>query len=181
MGCLPSRPRGLLVTLLGFVLAGVFWMPAAWAHEGEEPIAARDAVLQALAYIVNTPENMDVVADKVAEALEAEETAGVDLDLVERAQSALERQDMTEARDLLQRAIGAPPDGSTVTLGVGMDTGTSVVTDPMPGRADLTGADVGLLVVAGLLGVAGVLLSIRLRPPDTIRALRRRAELAGRR
>lgn len=160
----PSRPRGLLVTLLGFVLAGAFWMPAAWAHEGEEPIAARDAVLQALAYIVNTPDNMDVIADKVAEALEAEETAGVDLAFVEQAQSALEREDMTEARGLLQRAIGAAPDGSTVTLGVGMATGTSVVTDPMPGRAGLTGADVSLLVIAGLLGVAGVLLCPVRRP-----------------
>lgn len=189
------RRRGLLLAMAVLVLAGLVGTPGAWAHEGEEAVKASEAVRQAIAYIVNDPGNMDAIDDKVGDALEAEDTSGADLGLVEQGRAALENDDMMRARQLLERAIGArsdlagtdvqpilrvPPGSSTVPLAVGSETGTYVVTDELPGRGALTGADIVLLVLAGTLGIAGVALSVRLRPPDSVRTLRRQAKLAGR-
>lgn len=187
-----GRLVGLAVSLL---LLGLLASPAAWAHEGEETAKASESVRQAIAYIVNDPDNMDMINDKVADALEAEDTSGCDLALVKQAQGALAKDDMMAARTLLEKSIGArsdltgtdvqpilqvPPGSSSVPLAVGSETGTNVVTDELPGRAALTAADITLLVLAGLLAVVGVLVSVRLRPPDSVRTLRHRARLAGR-
>jgi hypothetical protein len=180
---------------LVLLLVGLGGTGSAWAHEGEETARASESIRQAIAYIVNDPENMDAIVDKVEDSLRADDTSAVKLELVRRAQSALERDEMMRARRLLERAIGArsdmagtdvrpvlqvPPGSSTTPLAVGSETGTSVVTDEMPGRGSLTGADIVLLGFAGVLGIADALLSVRLRPPDSVRALRRRARLAGR-
>lgn len=194
---LDRRSHGLVIltSALMLVTATLTWAPGAWAHEGETTAMASEAVRQAIAHLVHDPTNMAVIGDKVGDALEAEDTSGVDLALVEKAQAAVEANHMRRARTLLERAIGArsdlagtdmqpilqvPPGSSTVSLAVGSATGTNVVTDEMPGRGALTGADVVLLLLAGLMAVCGVLLSIRARPPDSIRALRRQARLAGR-
>jgi len=182
----------LLVSLL-VLFAGAG--PVA-AHEGEKAAAAIDDVRQAIALIVNTPTDMDIIEDKIGDALESEDQHGVDMALVKQAKDALEGNEMMKVRDLLQRAIGARPDltgtdvrpilqvpkgESTVPLATGEQTGTTVVTDELPGRGGLTGADVTLLVLAGLVALAGLVFSVRSRPADTIRALRRRAAaLSGR-
>jgi len=182
----------VLASLLG-VLAGAG--PAA-AHEGGEAVAAIDAVRQAIALIVNTPTDMDAIEDKIGDALESEDKGGVDIALVEQAKDALEDNDMMKVRDLLQRAIGARPDltgtdvrpilqvpkgESSVPLATGEETGTAVVVDELPGRGGLTGADVTLLALAGLVALAGIVFSVRSRPADTVSALRRRAAaLTGR-
>jgi hypothetical protein len=153
------------------------------AHEGEEGVAAVDDVRQAIAVIVNKPDDMETIEDKIGDALASENTEGVDVALVKEAQEALEGGDMGKVRDLLQRAVGARPDlaGSDVQpilhvpLALGEETGTTVVTDPLPGRGGLTSGDLTLLVVAGLVALAGLLFSVRSRPPDTVRALRQRA------
>jgi hypothetical protein len=194
---LGRRSRGHLIVTSAFVLvtATLTWAPGAWAHGGETTAMASDAVRQAIAHLVHDPPNMAAVEDKVGDALEAEDTSGVDLALVEEAQAAVEANHMMRARILLERAIGArsdlagtdmqpilqvPPGSSTVSLAVGSATGTNVVTDEMPGRGALTGTDLVLLLLAGLMAVCGVLLSFRVRPPDSIRALRRLARRAGR-
>lgn len=186
--------RSLFTTcavLLTLLVAGT---GAARAHEGEETAQAIESVRQGIALIVNEPDDMDMIADKVADALEAEDTTGVDLELVRDAKAALDLDQMMRARRLLERAIGArsdlagtdvrpilhvPPGESTVPLAVGSETGTNVVTDELPGRGSLTGPDIALLGLAAGLAVAGVLLSVRFRPPDSVRELRRRARFAG--
>lgn len=165
---------------------------AAGAHEGEEEIAAIDSVRQAIAYIVNTPDDMDVIVDKVADATEAEDQEGVDVALVEQARAALERDDMVDARVFLLRAIGArldlsgtdvhpilqvPADSTTLELATGEQTGTIAAVDPLSGRGDVTGTDLVLLGIAVVLAAAGAFLALRWRPADTVRRLRRR--LAG--
>jgi hypothetical protein len=185
----------LLVTWL--VLAGAaVSTPAAQAHGGEVTASAKEAVLQAIAHIVHDPSAVEAIRDKVGDSLEAEDAAGVNLVLVQRAQVAVEGRHMMRARTLLERAIGArsdmsgagmrpilqvPRGDSGVALAVGTGTGTSVVTDELPGRGGLTGADISLLVLAAMMAVGGVVLSFRLRPADSVRALRRHAaQLGGR-
>jgi osmotically-inducible protein OsmY len=180
------RALVLLVSLVG-VFAGAG--PAS-AHEGEEAAAAIDDVRQAIAVIVNKPTDMDTIEDKIGDALKSKDQDGVDTALVKQAMDALEDNDMVKVRDLLQRAIGAQPDltgtdvrpilqvaegESTVPLATGEQTGTNIVTDELSGRGGLTGADVTLLVLAGLVALAGLIFSVRSRPADTVRALRRRA------
>jgi len=179
----------LLAILLMTVALAVLPGGVANTHEGEEEVPASDAVRQAIAYIVNTPDDMDVIVDKVTDAAETDDHEGVDIALVEQAKSALERDDMMSARSLLQRSIGARPDVSgtevhpilqvpkgsaTVELATGEQTGTNVIVDTLAGRGDLTGADVVLLGIAAALALAGAFLARRWRPHDTIRALRRR-------
>jgi hypothetical protein len=184
-----------LVALTVLVAAAtIFTAPAAGAHGGETTASARGAVLQAIAYIVNDPGNMDAISDKVGDSLEAEDMSGVDVALVKKARVAVEANQMMRVRTLLERAIGArsdmagtdmqpilqvPRGSSSLTLAVGTATGTNVVTDELAGRGSLTGADIVLLVLAGLLALTGVLLGFRLRPPDSVRTLRRRARATG--
>jgi hypothetical protein len=110
--------------------------------------------------------------------------------LVKKAKEALDADDMMKVRDLLQHAIGARPDltgtdvrpilqvpkgESTVPLATGDQTGTNVVTDQLLGRGGLIGTDVTLLVLAGLVALAGLVFSVRSRPADT--TFRRRCRL----
>ena len=189
-----GRPRRLVAGVLAALFAATVWIPPALAHGDEDEIPAADAIRQAIALIVNDSADMEAITDRISDALASDETTGVDVALAEQAMAALEADRMLRARRLLERAIGARTDLAgigmrpilqvprgvvRVPLAVGLDTGTFVVTDEMPGRGQLTLADITLLVLAGLLGVAGLLLSVRLRPPDSIRALRQRARLAG--
>lgn len=177
-----SRLCAVLVLGAGLALA-----PRAWAHEDEAPAEAKVEVLQAIAYLVNTPGAMDAIEDKVVDAQAAEDTSGVDLALVRRAQAALEDGDMARTRVLLQQSIGAgadlegshmrpilqvPPGAVTVSLATGGETGTTIVTDELLGRGDLTRADLGLLAFAAALAATGLLLSFRYRPAHSVHRLR---------
>jgi osmotically-inducible protein OsmY len=188
--------RHTSTVLLGSMLAVIAMAVPASAHEGEKATAAIDDVRQAIAVIVNKPDDMDTITDKIGDALESEDQHGVNMALVKQAKDTLDSNDMMKVRDLLQRAIGARPDltgtdvrpilqvakgQSTVPLATGEETGTTVVTDELPGRSGLTGGDVTLLVLAGLVALAGLVFSVRSRPADTIRALRRRAATMTRR
>lgn len=81
---------------------------AASAHEGEER-PAKTLIEQAIALIRGQPDQLEAIEDKIHDALEAEDTRGVDLELVERADEALEAGDLHEAQDLLESSIGAAP------------------------------------------------------------------------
>lgn len=87
-----------------FGLAGT-----AFAHEGEEDLSARTFVQQAIAIMRGQPEQVDAIEDKIADALEAEDSEGVGLDLVRQAQTAFEDGRMHEALDLLELSVGAAP------------------------------------------------------------------------
>ena len=192
----PGAGRVLVTALAAaaLILLPVALAPAAWAHGDEGSVPARQDVLEAVAYIVNTPENMDAIGDKLKDALESADTAGVDLDLVQQAQTAVEANQMPHARDLLERSIGArvdvtgtdvrpilhvPSGGHAVSLATGEEAGTQVVTDELPGRGALTGTDVVLVVVAALAALLGGWLAVRFRPAHPVRQLRRKAGGAG--
>lgn len=185
---LTHRPRRAVVALAA-VVALVASSPVA-AHEGEEA-GARQAVLQAIAYLVNSPESMDPIEDKIADALASDDVEGVDLGLVRRAAEAVEAERMGLARALLQEAIGARSDlrGTAVQPilhlpgepapedpATGAATGTSVVTTAMAGRGALNGTDVTLLAFAGATMILGGWLVVRYRPVHSVHQLHHAVE-----
>ncbi|EWT07768.1 hypothetical protein N864_23585 [Intrasporangium chromatireducens Q5-1] len=162
----------------------------AFAHGDEGAVPARESVLQALAYVVNTPDNMDAITDKLKDAQESADQSGVNLAAVKRAMTALSAGNMRQVRTLLEQSIGAkvdltglnvrhvlqvPPGLASVSLATEEQPGTQTVTDELPGRGPLTGIDATLLGLALLAAVAGVFLGARFRPEHSIHDLRRRA------
>jgi len=187
------RGRGLATLVAGFVL--VLSAPgAAFADEPGESDQAKVLVLQAIALLVNTPDEVMAIDERIADSLAAPDTEGVDLGLVEQAAAALAGGDLRRTRDLLQSSIGAGPyvgtgvpepirEGSgqpgAPAYAVGAQTGTVVVLDPYePGSGPDRGELILLLLSAAAI-VAGALLSWRARPADTVRQLRRAAASNG--
>lgn len=112
-------------------------------------------------------------AEKLDDAAEADDTSGVDMALVARAQAALGRGDTHAARALLERSIGARPHleredprpiGEVTRLATGTETGIDVVTDPLAPHRRLTGGDWAAATGLVALGAAGVFSARRLRP-----------------
>lgn len=186
---LPGRRarRGFAALLLAMATLPAFGVVAASAHGDEEPVPARQSVLQAIAYLVNTPQDTEMIADKVTDAVDSSNKAGVDVAALTRAQQAVEAGDLLQARVALEQAVGAkvdltglqvrhvlqvPPGLPDVSLATGAGTGTVVVTDEMPGRGPLTGADAAGLALAAVGGGAGLVLAVRTRPTHSLRTLR---------
>jgi hypothetical protein len=176
------------VVLFAVVVAMVWTATAVGADEGGESDEAKLLVQQAIALIVNTPEDLMAVQERVGDAIEAPHQEGVDASLVARAARAVAEADLTSARDLLQRAIGAGPyvrDGMPEPVGetagqvgkpvfaTGEQTGTTVVLDEFVPERRLDGGERILLAVSALLTVVGLWLSWRWRPRDTVRRLPR--------
>jgi hypothetical protein len=164
-----SRAGRLAAVVAALTLALV--PGTAWAHGPDETERAYDLVRQAIALIVNTPDDMDGIADKVNDAIEAEDSSGVQITVVKQAEGAMEAGDLHQTRALLEKSIGARvhTDASEpVPIGqpaaVGADTGTVAAVDAMPGRGDIAGSDWIMLALSVLVGVGGIALSIRLRP-----------------
>lgn len=166
-------------------------MPAA-ADEPGESDEARVLVQQAIALIVNTPDDLMAIEERIGDAIEAPDTEGADLAMVEQAKAALAAGDLAKTRSLLQAAIGAGPyvgEGVPPKVGetsgqpgrpaVGAETGTSVVLDELDPAVDLDGGDAVLLGLSVLVIAAGLLLAWRFRPADTVRQLRRRSGTEG--
>lgn len=184
----PPWPSRVLAVL---ALAGALSLPqVAFAHGDEEAVPARQSVLEAIAYVVNTPDNMDMITDKLKDAQDSQDKAGVDIAEVKQAVTALSAGNMPQVRALLEQSIGAkvdltglnvrhvlqvPAGLASVSLATGQQAGTQVVTDEMPGRGSLTGGDTTLLVIAALAAAGGALLSTKFRPEHSIHDLRRRA------
>lgn len=169
--------------------------PPAFAHGDEGGVPARESVLQAIAYVVNTPDDMDMITDKLTDARDSQDQAGVDIAEVERAIQVLGKGDMPQVRLLLEQSIGAradlsgldvrhvlqvAPGGSTVSLATGEQPGTLIVTDELTGRGPWSGTDSALIGVAAGAAAAGVLLGWRFRPAHSVHRLRQRAALASR-
>jgi hypothetical protein len=156
-----------LAALLLAVLPGV-----AWAHGDEGGERAYDLVRQAIALIVNTPDDMDAIADKINDAIEAEDTSDVQIPFVEQANMAMDAGDMHQTRALLEKAIGARVHTSTadpVPMGqpapaTGAETGTVAAIDSLPGRGDLGSRDWVMLTLSVLVLLGGFAVSTRLRP-----------------
>ena len=167
---------------------------AARADEPGESGQARVLVLQAIALIVNTPDDAMVIDERIGDALEATDTEGVDLDLVRQAVDAVAGGNVRGARQLLQSAIGAGPvAGSAVpqpiressgkpgapAYAVGAEPGTTVVLDEYRPGQGLNGGELVLLVLSVAAIAGGLLLAWRLRPADTVRQLRRADATVG--
>jgi hypothetical protein len=164
------RPVAVLAALLVGVWLTTLAAGPALAHGDNDSDQASVLVLQAIGFIVNKPGDMDDIGDKVNDALQAPDKEGVDMAQVQAAKDALDKGDMDQARGLLQQSLkpGAPMAGAK-----GEETGTSVVHDGLNPRGRLAGGDWVLLLLSVLVLAVGGWLSVRLRPADSIRALRR--------
>jgi hypothetical protein len=157
----------LVACLVGTWLAVLAALPAL-AHEGDSDQASV-LVLQAIGIIVNKPDDMDAIGDKVNDALNAPKKEGVDLAQVQAAKDALDNGNMDQARTLLQQSLQGGPMEATV----GEETGTTVVHDPLNPRGHLAGGDWVLLAISVLAMLLGGWLAVRFRPPQSVRVLRR--------
>lgn len=180
--------RGILSVAVAAVL--MLWTGPAAADEPGESDEARVLVLQAIALIVSTPNDMHMIEERVEDAIQAPHQEGVDMASVEKATTALEEGDLQRTRELLQVAIGAGPFvGSGVpkpigetsgepgrpAFAVGAESGTSVVLDAYRSDTALNGGEVVLLILSVAVIAVGVLMAWRFRPPETVRQLRRAA------
>ena len=154
------------------LLVGLAAGPVA-AHEGEEGGSAREFVLAAIALIVNDPGDHEAILDKVKDAQEAQDRAGVDLELVARAQVALDDEDIHRARSLLERSVGARPHrGSGEPAKIrevapppqGAEPGRAIPTNAVAGRRGFPASDWAILLASIALGVGGIGLAYRYRP-----------------
>jgi hypothetical protein len=144
----------------------------AWGHGGEDTERAYDLTRQAIALIVNTPDDMDAIEDKVNDAIEAKNASDVQIPLVEQAKATMEAGDMHQTRTLLEKAIGARVHTSTadpVPMGepapaTGSETGTVAAIDALPGRDGVSNLDWVMLALSAVVLVGGFVLSVRLRP-----------------
>ena len=191
LGLREAHNRGTRFVVAALLAGGLVGLPeAALAHGDEEEVSARESVLQAVAYIVNAPDNMEMISDKLKDAEASKDQSGVNRTLVEKAMAAVDAGNMRTARTMLEQSIGAkldlkgldmrhvlqvPPGLPAVSLATGDQAGTQVVTDEMPGRGALSGGDAAILGLAVVSVVGGVVLSLRFRPEHSIHQLRRGA------
>jgi hypothetical protein len=103
------RSRAQQLGLLGLVGVFLAVTAPALAHEGEEEVPARTQVQTAVAILRTQPEQLDLAADRINDATEAEDKDGVDIDRVEQAKKTLEAGDMAKTELLLEQALGACP------------------------------------------------------------------------
>lgn len=133
--------RGLTRALISLgVIAFVFVpMSAALAHAGEEADPALTSVQVAIAVIRSQPVLMDVIGDKIGDAIESEDAEGVDIAKVEEAQKAFEDGDLNQTELLLEQAVGACPGDPVITPRE--IRWVEPITKPCPAPAHLTALD----------------------------------------
>lgn len=167
----PRRRAALVGTLMVALIAVA---PPAFAHGEGESVEAYALVQQALAHLAHSTERASVMdaMEKVDDALATEDQEGVNVAGVEQAQAALESGDIEEARSLLQDSITDAI--SALAPAVGEETGTTVLSDVLPGRSGLAGVDIGFLIASIALLVVGAVLSWRFRPSESVSELRAR-------
>ena len=166
------RLFGRLTMAVSVIVPVLVWSTPALGHEGEEDIPAKTLVEKAIAIIATQPEQMDAIEDKIADAIEAEDVDGVDVDLLEQAEAAFEDGDMDATLLLLERSVGAHPGAVVIDPNGGVRTPAP---PPPPLQspnthlraitaAGLPGADGAiLLALAGVLAVAGAVIVRRFR------------------
>ena len=102
-------PEVLAFAACAVVLSVVVHAAPAMADEPGESDESRVLVQQAIALIVNVPDDAMAIGERIDDALEAPDTEGTDLAYVEKAKAALSDGDLEQTRDLLQTSIGAGP------------------------------------------------------------------------
>jgi len=167
-----------LVAVIG-LLGAIVVPPAAFGHGDDETQEGYLLVQQALGHLAHdtSSEGIDLAMEKVDDALETEDQEGVNVAEVEDGMRALETGQVERARALLQDSIEeALAEQPTAT---GYETGTTVVMSALPGRTELNGQDLGLLVGSFAVAGLGLVLAYRFRPRDSVRALRGRLKAEG--
>jgi hypothetical protein len=102
--------RGGLFSLVAVAVSVLAFATLAAAHPQEEADdPAKALVQQAIALIVNTPDDVAAIEEHIHLAQEAPDHEGVDPDLLAEAAEALARGDLTRTRLLLLDCIGARP------------------------------------------------------------------------
>jgi hypothetical protein len=99
----------MLVAFAVLATAFASWAGPASAHEGEQSDNAADLVRQAIAVMVNEPDNMAAIEDKLTDAAGAGDQSGTDATLLAEARDTLAAGDAHQARTLAEAAIGAQP------------------------------------------------------------------------
>jgi hypothetical protein len=108
--------------------------------------------------------------EKLSDALETDDQEGVDVAEVREGMDALDAGDVGAARMLLEHSIAAALAGQP--LATGYETGTGLIPSELPGRGALGLGDWLLLGLSVAVAGAGVWLSVRFRPHDSVSALR---------
>ncbi|WP_433249524.1 hypothetical protein ACQPYK_02525 [Streptosporangium sp. CA-135522] len=85
----PRRLSRVILMLDAAVLILAALSLAANADEPDESDESHDLVLQAISFVLNTPENREAIAERIEDALEAPDKSGTDLAKVEAAGQAL--------------------------------------------------------------------------------------------
>jgi hypothetical protein len=154
--------------VLAWLGVASFAAPAS-AHEGEEKVPARTQVAVADAILRTQPEQMDLAADRINDALEAEDQEGVDLGRVKQAKDTLDAGDTAKTELLLEQALGACP-GQPVVNPTGVRAKLPQTPCPTPahelalGRVPLHGtARPVLLTVGAVLALGGLVMAWRIR------------------
>lgn len=153
-----------------FLVGGVISAPLACAHEGDASSEGYLLVQQALGHLVHDPADVAPALEKIDAALAAPDQEGVSVADLQQAKAALRTGNSARGRALLQQSITVAL--STLKPATGDQTGTTVVLDPLPPRAGLTGADWGLLTVSILAVLTGLVLAYVFRPHENVRELR---------
>ena len=169
------------VTITAAIAALLSIMVAApaGAHGVGESTKAVELVQQAIAYLVNEPDNLMAAEEKVNDALKTSDQTGVDRGSLGAAKRAITEGDGHRGRALLERSIGARPHLSEIEPlpvrhiptepATGAASGTTVVTDPLPGRGALGAGAWVLLIASMLLALAGAGAAWRFRPALNVR------------
>lgn len=165
------RSAALLVAGLLSIGSVLFAAPAG-AHGEEGSVEGYTLVQQALGHLAHdsSDEGAMLAMEKIDDVLAAEDQDGVDVAQVDQARAALMTGDVPAGQALLQSSITEAL--AELTPAVGEETGTTVVLEELPGRADLSENDFLFLAVSVLLLVVGALMAWRFRPADTVRELR---------
>ena len=183
------------VSVIGVLVAAAAMATPASAHSGDESSEADVLVRQAIALIVNTPNDTMAIEDKISDALGDEDNTTVDLKLVAKAKAELAKGDIHRTRAYLESSIGARPHTNVGHLhpirvtdkplatgevqaaldrATGAESGTNVAIDGLPAnRTRGAGTWLALVVMVAIVGV-GVALSIRYRPLIAVRDMKPR-------
>lgn len=154
-GRVSRRAKVLSLAMLVTVLsAGAVLLPmsAAFAH-GDEEGTAKELVLTAIAIIQTQPGQHSAIEDKIHDAAESKQTAGVDPGLVRAADKAFEAGNLRRTQVLLQQSVGACPGPPILNIPSAPRLPSGAALCPASGSLeDLKGSAVG--------GAEGVLLGI---------------------
>jgi hypothetical protein len=145
----------LVIAMSAFVL--VLPATAAVAHGGAEG-TAKELVLTAIAIVQTQPKEQAAIEDKIHDAMDSKQTAGVDTATLRRADEAFQSHDLRRTQLLLQESVHACPGLPILNVASAPPVPAAPALCPAPSRLrELAGGNVGG-TEGVLLGIAAVIL-----------------------